>query len=175
MKPPDELELSLPRLGLPLVRGVEVPGGERERFGWGPGEDVPGERESGGTYRCEDGLGEKGSGVEDVGFVECEVAFCDCDAGSEDFVVIVRGLDEVAFAAVVETWAVETKELGDIVDEVPLDLAWKVGLVRARKAEKKFVKKGRLVGMLQYQMAPSLGRVSRCSLSEDRVFFGGDL
>ena len=60
--------------------------------------------------------------------------------------LIVRGL-EVAVAAVVDTCAVETKELGEMAEDV-LDLAWKVGLDRARKAEKMFAKKGRLVGIL---------------------------
>lgn len=51
MNPPEELELSLPLLCLPLVNGVDVPGGESERLGLPDGEDVPGDRERGGTYR----------------------------------------------------------------------------------------------------------------------------
>jgi hypothetical protein len=47
MKPPEEFELSLPRRCRPRVMGVEVPLGDIERFGFGPGEDVPGDRDNG--------------------------------------------------------------------------------------------------------------------------------
>jgi len=62
--------------------------------------------------------------------------------------VIVLGFEDVALAAVVDTCADETREVGEITDEAPLDLAWKVGLVLALKAEKKLAKKGLFVGMV---------------------------
>ncbi|RMD42942.1 hypothetical protein DV735_g2236, partial [Chaetothyriales sp. CBS 134920] len=119
IKPPDALELSLPRRLLPRVKGVDVPGGDSDRLG--PGEEVPGERDKGAAYLCED--------------------------DSAAFVVIVRGLDDVAVAVVVETRAVDASEEDEMVDDVVPDFAWKLVLDRARKAAKKFVKKGRLVGI----------------------------
>ena len=64
------------------------------------------------------------------------------------FVVIVLELEDVALAAVVDTCADETREVGEMTDEAPLDLAWKLGLVLALKAEKKLAKKGLFVGMV---------------------------
>ena len=46
-----------------------MPGGDKERLGCGPGEVVPGDLDSGGTYRCDEGLEENGRGVDDCGFV----------------------------------------------------------------------------------------------------------
>lgn len=119
MKPPEEFELSLPLLCLPLVKGVDVPGGDMERFGLGPGEDVPGDLDNGGAYRWEEGLEENGRGVEDA-VLEGDIC-CVCDVSGPVFVVIVFGLD-VAVAAVVDTCAVETSEVGDIAED-GLDLA----------------------------------------------------
>jgi hypothetical protein len=142
MKPPDEFELSLPRLCLPLVSGVDVPGGDIDRFGLGPGEDMPGDLESGGAYRC-DGFEEKGRELVAVVF---EADWIVCVVSAALFVVMVFELD-VALAVVVETCAVETSDVGDIA-EVGFDFAWYVGLDLALKAEKKLVKKGLFVGIL---------------------------
>jgi hypothetical protein len=146
MKPPDEFELLLPRLGLPLVKGVDDPGGDSEILGCGLGDVVLGDRESGGTYRWDGGFGENGRGVAAADFVGCVAVTWELD-DSEAFVFMVLGL-EVTVAAVMETCAEETKELGDMPELAPLDFAWNVGLERARKAEKRFAKNGRFVGML---------------------------
>lgn len=55
-----------------------------------------------------------GRGVEDAG-LEGDVC-CVCDVSGPVFVVIVLGL-EVAFAAVVETCAVDTSDAGDIAED----------------------------------------------------------
>ena len=120
MKPPDEFELSLPRLCRPLVSGVEVPGGDIDRLGLEPGDAVPGDLESGGAYRCDEGLEENGRAVEVVFDGEDTVCVA-CDVSVPLFVVIVFGV-EVALVAVVETWAVETNEVGEMLD-AGLDLA----------------------------------------------------
>jgi hypothetical protein len=109
MKPPDEFELSLPRRGRPLVKGVVLPGGDNERFGWGPGEVVPEDLDRGGTYRCEEAV-VNGFCVEGVGLLGCDVRLA--PVVSVGFDVIVRGDVDVAVAAVVETCAVDTNELG---------------------------------------------------------------
>jgi len=87
-------------------------------------------------------LGEKGTAVDRVG----EVTFC-CGVGESDvLVVIVRGCEAVVEPGA--ACAVGDREVGE--PTVGADLAWKVGLVvvRARKAEKKFEKKGRWVGAM---------------------------
>jgi len=62
--------------------------------------------------------------------------------------VIVRATVDVAVAVLVETWAAATSDPGEMTASyVDVVLAENVGLVRARKAEKKFAKNGRLVGM----------------------------
>ena len=54
MKPPELFDESDPRRCLPLVNGVELPGGDRAML-WGPpGDDVPGDLEYGEAYRCEE-------------------------------------------------------------------------------------------------------------------------
>lgn len=55
---------------------------------------------------------------------------------------------DVTVVVVVETWAEAESMDGDMAPVVVLDFAWKVGLLRARKAEKKLAKNGRCVGML---------------------------
>jgi len=116
MNPPDEFELSLPRLWRPRVIGVEVPGGDIDKFGfacaeWGPGGVVPGDLERGVAYRCVFGFDEKGRGFVELG-LDC--GCCDEDVFSAvAFVVIVLVPDEVTVAAVVETWAAATSEPGD--------------------------------------------------------------
>ena len=104
---------------------------------------MPGDLDSGGAYLCEDVAEEKGSGLVDVGLDGDVVACCDWVFSELAFVVIVLEV-EVALAVVVETCAVDTRDVG----EITLDLAWYVGLVLALKAEKKFVKNGLLVGIL---------------------------
>jgi len=69
------------------------------------------------------------------------------------FVVIVLAPAEVTVAVVVETWAEATSEPGDTASYVTLDFAWNVGFVRARNAEKKLAKKGRLVGIMSDDLA----------------------
>lgn len=113
INPPDEFELSLPLLCLPLVSGVEVPGGDIDKFGLCTGEDVPGDLESGGAYRC-DGFEEKGRAV-GVALDGEESICCACDSVPA-FVVIVLVVD-VAFVVVVETCAVETKEVGEMAED----------------------------------------------------------
>jgi hypothetical protein len=68
------------------------------------------------------------------------------------FVVIVLVPDEVTVALVVETCAAATSDPGDVASYVEL-FAWNVGFVRALKAEKKFAKKGRLVGIVSVGLA----------------------
>lgn len=119
MKPPDEFELSLPLLCLPLVIGMFAPGGDIDKFGLGPGEELPGDLDRGGAYLVE-GLEEKGRAVGvlfDGEEIVCVVVFSD-----PVLVVIVRVL-EVALAAVVDTCAVDTSEVGEITAEA-LDFAW---------------------------------------------------
>lgn len=67
MNPPDEFELSLPLLCLPLVKGVDVPGGDSERLGLPTDDDVPGDLERGGTYRCAVLVEVNGRGDVDLG------------------------------------------------------------------------------------------------------------
>ena len=49
---------------------------------------------------------------------------------------------------VVDTCAEETRDVGEIAEAAPLDLAWKVGFVRARNDAKMLAKKGLFVGMI---------------------------
>jgi hypothetical protein len=51
MKPPEEFELSEPRLCLPLDSGVEAPGGDMLIL---CGVVTPEERESGDVWRCDE-------------------------------------------------------------------------------------------------------------------------
>lgn len=75
-------------------------------------------------------------GCEETLFVFCAetswAAFVDTDRAA---------LDDVTVVVVIETCAVAESVEGEIAPVV-LDLAWKVGLLRARKAEKKFAKNG---------------------------------
>lgn len=63
------------------------------------------------------------------------------------FVDILRGFD-MTVVVVVETWALAAKLPGERPELAELDFAWKVGFVRARKAEKKLAKKGLCVGAM---------------------------
>jgi len=139
MNPPEEFELSLPLLCLPLVIGVDAPGGDMDRLAlacvvweWGcdrgpPGELVPGDLASGAAYRCEVGLEEKGRGDVVAGFVCEAIEPCDCvdeaEASPGDLVVNVRVPDDVTVAFVVETCAAAMSEPGDTASYAELDLA----------------------------------------------------
>lgn len=66
------------------------------------------------------------------------------DASGAVLVVMFLGVDaDVAVVVVVDTWAEVARMDGEMAPVVVLDLAWNVGLLRARKAEKKLAKKGR--------------------------------
>ena len=139
MKPPDEFELSLPRRCLPLFRcdGVDAPGGETANEGLPPGEELPGDRESGGAAyeRVDVGL----NGVPDALVGDVTV----CVVESEVLVVIVRGCDvEDVDVVVVVVCAEGVREVGEPTVVVTVFAVEYVGLVRARKAEKKFEKNG---------------------------------
>lgn len=67
MKPPEEFELSLPLLCRPRVKGVDPPGGDSDRFAFAPGDVVPGDLDSGGTYRCAAVVDVNGRGDVDLG------------------------------------------------------------------------------------------------------------
>ena len=128
------------------------------------GDDVPGDRESGAGYRagcecvCEEtaaiaAVAENGEdGPAGRALLDCPVRQVDAwpEGSGAAFVVIVRAVDARAFEVgppeVVESCAVAAASVVEAV--VELDLAWKVGDVRARKAEKKFAKNGRFVGIL---------------------------
>lgn len=120
MKPLEELELSLPLLCLPLVNGVDVPGGDSDRFGLFDGEDVPGDRERGGTYRWAVLVDVKGKGDVERGFGEARAWLCDSDAV---LVVIVRAVVDVAFVVVVDTCAGDTSDEGETTAPVALVFA----------------------------------------------------
>jgi len=81
--------------------------------------------------------------------VDGEVSVAVVGAADEDvaLVVIDRGFDGVAFVVVVETWAVAAKLVGEAAEDGELDEALKVGFEWARKAARKFAKKGLLVGI----------------------------
>ena len=131
---------------------------------------MPGDLDKGVAYRCEVGFDENGRA--DAGFG----LGCSCgnvEAGSPlILVVIVLAPDEVTVAAVVETCAAATSDPGDTASYAEVDFAWKAGLVRARKEEKKLAKKGRLVGMVSTNLAVWVaapdstdGSMLRCGLT----------
>lgn len=64
-------------------------------------------------------------------------------SGTTLVVMFLGALAEVTVVVVVDTWAEAERIEGEIAPVVVLDFAWKVGLLRARKAEKKLAKKGR--------------------------------
>src|ERR1700749_1706048 len=91
IKPPEELELSLPRRCRPLVIGVDAPGGDMDRFGfacaeWGPGEVVPGDLDRGVAYLCELEFDEKGRWFVGVGF---DCGCCEEDVFSDVALVVI--------------------------------------------------------------------------------------
>jgi hypothetical protein len=94
IKPAEELELSLPLRCLPLVNGVDAPGGDIDRLGFPLGEEVPGDLERGGAYR-EVAL------VKDVevGFVGEETVW----GWLSEVALVVIVLVEAAFVVFVET------------------------------------------------------------------------
>ena len=152
IKPPEEFELSLPRLCRPLEIGVDVPGGDNAIPGPPPliGVEVPGDRDRGGAYRWDAGLpaNERGDVLIGRALAETFVLCVDCIVSVPAFVVIVREFEDATVVLVVETCADATRDEGETAETVELDLAWKVGLVRARNAEKKLAKNGRFVGIL---------------------------
>jgi hypothetical protein len=76
-----------------------------------------------------------------------EVMFCGCEDVSDVLVVIVFGCEAVVLDEVVLGWDVD--ECAAVEPTIGADFAWNVGLVLARKAEKKLEKaKGRWVGAM---------------------------
>lgn len=92
--------------------GMVVPGGDMERFGLAPGEDDPGDLDRGGAY-LEDGLAENGKAVGVL--LDGDEIVCVVAPSVPALVVIVREV-EVALAAVVDTCAVETNEVGETTE-----------------------------------------------------------
>jgi hypothetical protein len=79
-----------------------------------------------------------------TGWVIPVVLFPCTDESGTDLVVIFLGaLADVIVVVAVDMWAEAERIEGVIAPVVVLDFAWKVGLLRARKAEKKLAKKGR--------------------------------
>jgi len=76
-----------------------------------------------------------------IGCEETLLVFC-AETSWPAFVDTDRAaLEDVTVVVVIETCAVAESVEGEMAPVV-LDLAWKVGLLRARKAEKKFAKNG---------------------------------
>ena len=87
-----------------------------------------------------------------IGWVFTVVLFpCTDVSGIVLVVIFLAALPVVTVVVVVDTWAEAERIEGEIAPVVVLDFAWKVGLLRARKAEKKLAKKGRWVGMMPVQ------------------------
>ena len=74
---------------------------------------MPGDLERGGPYRCE-GFDVNGRAVE-VAFDGEDTVCCACD--SVPLFVVMVLVEDVAFVAVVETCAVETREVGDTAED----------------------------------------------------------
>jgi hypothetical protein len=146
MKPPEELELSEPRRWRPRVVVValaaDVFAVEGEMLILWVG-FLPGERE-----RWEDAATATAAAFDSglglvLDWVDVEVLW-DAAVGDVDFVVIDRPFEGMVVAVVVVGEELETRDEGDVVEVVALN----VGLDRARKAARKFAKKGRLVDMM---------------------------
>ena len=153
MNPPDEFELSDPRRCRPQDSGVGAPpGGDMLML---CGVLTPGERDKGEAWWwIWDVTATAAAAVERevvvLGWGEVDGLFEGWEVGEVALVAIDRAFDgvavEVAVLGVVETWA----EGGRAEDEFE-EVALYAGLECARKAARKFAKKGRFVGMMMVE------------------------
>lgn len=127
---------------------------------WGPrGVLIPGDRARGGEWMCAVAADAAVCAARAAADIEVgpPLTTVDCDVMVEvvdccvAFVVMVRGFDDdgdvaLAVVVVVETWAVAARPVGDVAGDCELEALYVV-LEWARKAARKFAKKGLLVGI----------------------------